>query len=126
MSASGRFCCKSPLLVAGSSDSVVVTRFAAEAGNDGAAQAGPPRPLPRRRRCSQTRTDPDPRPHFFRRIARDRQRVDILHAWCFAPVEGSVSVPFFPFWCANKRASGGLETFRRKAERQRRSQRQTE
>src|SRR5262245_30923962 len=40
-SGAGRFCCKSPLMVAGSSDSIVVTRFAAEAGADGPTQAGP-------------------------------------------------------------------------------------
>jgi hypothetical protein len=38
-SAMGRFCCKSPLLVAANSDSVALRQSAAEAGDDGAAQA---------------------------------------------------------------------------------------
>src|SRR5947207_3429690 len=38
-SASGRFCCRSPLMVAVNSDSVALARLVSEAGDDGAAQA---------------------------------------------------------------------------------------
>src|SRR2546425_12689171 len=39
MSALGRFCCKNRLMACADNDSVALTRFAAEAGDDGAAEA---------------------------------------------------------------------------------------
>src|SRR5262245_12484270 len=39
MSLPGRFCCRSPLLAFANGDSVALTRFAAEASDDGAAEA---------------------------------------------------------------------------------------
>ena len=39
MSALCRFCCRSPLRIAANSDSVALKRSAAEAGDDGAAEA---------------------------------------------------------------------------------------
>src|SRR5262245_11017328 len=38
--ASCRFCCRSPLMAFANGDSVALTRFAAEASDDGAAEAG--------------------------------------------------------------------------------------